>query len=184
MRKGIYRKLALSGIRKNSRLYLPYILTCAGTVMMCYIISFLSQSPEFGKIPGGNTVQGFLSVGIGVMAVFSFIFLFYTNSFLIRRRKKEFGLYNILGLGKRNLAAVLAAETLTVALVSVAGGLLSGILFSKLSELCLVRILGGSAKFTFTVSYTSVVMTAVQFAGIFLVIYLYTLLLFHLNFLK
>lgn len=176
MKKGIYRKLALSGIRKNSRLYLPYILTCAGTVMMCYIISFLSQSSEFGKIPGGNTVQGFLSVGIGVMAVFSLIFLFYTNSFLIRRRKKELGLYNILGLGKRNLAAVLAAETLTVALVSIAGGLLSGILFSKLAELCLVRILGGSAKFTFTVSYTSVVMTAIQFAGIFLVIYLYTLL--------
>lgn len=176
MKKGIYRKLALSGIRKNSRLYLPYILTCAGTVMMCYIISFLSQSSEFGKIPGGNTVQGFLSVGIGVMAVFSLIFLFYTNSFLIRRRKKELGLYNILGLGKRNLAAVLAAETFIVALVSIAGGLLSGILFSKLAELCLVRILGGSAKFTFTVSYTSVVMTAIQFAGIFLVIYLYTLL--------
>lgn len=176
MKKGIYRKLALSGIRKNSRLYLPYILTCAGTVMMCYIISFLSQSSEFGKIPGGNTVQSFLSVGIGVMAVFSLIFLFYTNSFLIRRRKKEFGLYNILGLGKRNLAAVLAAETFIVALVSIAGGLLSGILFSKLAELCLVRILGGSAKFTFTVSYTSVVMTAIQFAGIFLVIYLYTLL--------
>ena len=102
MKKGLYRKLALSGIRKNSRLYLPYILTCAGTVMMCYIISFLSQSSEFGKIPGGNTMQGFLSVGIGVMAVFSLIFLFYTNSFLIRRRKKELGLYNILGLGKRN----------------------------------------------------------------------------------
>ena len=131
MKKGLYRKLALSGIRKNSRLYLPYILTCAGTVMMCYIISFLSQSSEFGKIPGGNTVQGFLSVGIGVMAVFSLIFLFYTNSFLIRRRKKELGLYNILGLGKRNLAAVLAAETFIVALVSIAGGLLSGILFSK-----------------------------------------------------
>ena len=164
------------GIKKNKKLYLPYILTCIGTVMMCYILSFLSTSPTFGHIKGGDTMQGFLGLGFGVMSVFSLIFLFYTNSFLIRRRKKEFGLYNILGLGKRNLAAVLAAETLTVALVSVAGGLLSGILFSKLSELCLVRILGGSAKFTFTVSYASVVMTAVQFAGIFLVIYLYTLL--------
>ena len=92
MRRGIYSTLAWTGIRKNSKLYLPYLLTCMGTVMMCYIISYLSVSPTFAMIKGGQTVQTFLAMGFGVMAVFSLIFLFYTNSFLIRRRKKEFGL--------------------------------------------------------------------------------------------
>ena len=80
-------------------------------------------------------MQTLLGMGFGVMAVFSAIFLFYTNSFLIRRRKKEFGLYNILGLGKRNLAAVLAWETGMIAAVTILGGLFFGILFSKLAEL-------------------------------------------------
>ena len=107
MKKGFYSKLAWTGIRKNKRLYTPYILTCIGMVMMFYIICFLSTSSVLETLPGGATMQSMLSFGGGVMGVFSLIFLFYTNSFLIRRRKKEFGLYNILGMGKWNLGRVL-----------------------------------------------------------------------------
>ena len=105
MKKGFYSKLAWTGIRKNKRLYNPYILTCIGMVMMFYIICFLSTSSVLETLPGGATMQSMLSFGGGVMGVFSLIFLFYTNSFLIRRRKKEFGLYNIWAWGSGTWAA-------------------------------------------------------------------------------
>ncbi len=175
MKKGFYLTLAWNGIKKNKKLYLPYILTCVGTIMMCYIISFLSTSSTFASIRGGTTVQDFLSMGVGVMAVFSLIFLFYTNSFLIRRRKKEFGLYNILGLGKRHLAVVLFLETFIIAALTILGGLLFGILFSKLAELGMVWILGGTATFDYRIGWMSVTQTGVQFAGIFALIFVNTL---------
>lgn len=106
MKYGFYPKIAWTGIRKNSRLYTPYILTCMGMVMMYYIISFLNTSSILLSIPGGATMKTILGMGTGVICVFAVIFLFYTNSFLIRRRKREFGLYNILGMGKKNLALV------------------------------------------------------------------------------
>ena len=181
MKKGIYRTLALTGIQKNRKMYLPYILTCMGTVMMCYIVSFLGTSETFGKIEGGTTVQQFLGMGFGVLSVFSVIFLFYTNSFLIRRRKKEFGLYNILGLGKKHLAVVLFLETLMIAAITILGGLFFGILFSKLAELAMVKILGGTATFTFTIALSSVMQTVTLFAVIFALIFLNTLRQIHLT---
>ena len=123
MKRGLYTRLALAGIQKNKKLYLPYILACAGMVMMCYIVSFLQTSPVFGSLPGGDTVQAFLWMGFGVMAVFSLLFLFYTNAFLVRRRKMEFGLYNILGMDKKNLALVVGIESLLVAGITLLSGL-------------------------------------------------------------
>ena len=122
MRLGFYRRLAWTGIRQNKKMYLPYILACIGVVMVCYIVSFLSQAPVLHEMPGGSNAQGFLGMGFGVMCVFSTIFLFYTNSFLIRRRKKEFGLYNILGMGKRHLALVLLWETVIIAAITLVVG--------------------------------------------------------------
>ena len=139
MKHGFYPRLALTGITKNRRIYLPYLLTCAGMVMMFYIVCFLSVNPTVRSIPGGDTMQTMLSLGCVVLGVFSLIFLFYTNSFLMRRRKKEFGLYNILGMGKRNLALALLWECLLTAAISFAGGLLCGILFSTLGVLLLSR---------------------------------------------
>lgn len=181
MKKGIYRTLAWAGIRKNKKLYFPYILTCMGTVMMCYLISFLSTSPTFENVKGGVTMQSFLGMGFGIMSVFSVIFLFYTNSFLIRRRKKEFGLYNILGLGKKHLALVLFLETLFIACITIVSGLFFGILFSKLAELCMVKTLGGASTFTFYVGYQSIVETVLLFAVIFGLIFLNTLRQIHLT---
>ena len=135
MRLGFYRRLAWTGIRQNKKMYLPYILACIGVVMVCYIVSFLSQAPVLHEMPGGGSAQGFLGMGFGVMCVFSTIFLFYTNSFLIRRRKKEFGLYNILGMGKRHLALVLLWETVIIAAITLVVGLFCGVLFSKVAEL-------------------------------------------------
>ena len=181
MKKGLYRRLAWTGIKNNGKLYIPYILTCIGTVMMCYIISFLSTSSTFAAIRGGDTVQVFLGMGFGVMAVFSLIFLFYTNSFLIRRRKKEFGLYNILGLGKRHLAKVMILETLMIAGITISGGLFLGILLSKFSELFMIKVLGGTGSYTFIIDPVSVKNTILLFLGIFLLVFLNTLRQIHLT---
>ncbi len=172
MKTGFYSRLAWTGIKNNRKLYIPYILTCMGTVMMCYIVSFLSTSPTFAAIEGGKMVQSFLDMGFGIMKVFSLIFLFYTNSFLVRRRKKEFGLYNILGLGKWHLAKVMFLETVMTAGITIFGGLFFGILLSKFSELFMVKVLGGAAAYTFTIAFSSVKSTVFLFLGIFLLIFL------------
>lgn len=180
MKRGLYTRLALAGIQKNKKLYLPYILACAGMVMMCYIVSFLQTSPVFGSLPGGDTVQAFLGMGFGVMAVFSLLFLFYTNAFLVRRRKMEFGLYNILGMDKKNLALVLGIESLLVAGMTLLSGLFCGVLFSKFAELGIIKLLNGQADFRFTVSPQSLGYTALLFLGIYLLLYLNTLRQLHL----
>lgn len=175
MKKGFYAKLAFTGIRKNKRLYMPYILTCIGMVMMFYIVAFLSDSSVLTGIKGGDIMQSMLSLGTGVIGVFALIFLFYTNSFLMRRRKREFGLYNILGMGKGNLARVLLWECLMIAAVSLAGGLLAGIALSKVAELGMVNLLQGDVNFSLTLEPEAIVQTLLLFSVIFLLLLLNTL---------
>lgn len=175
MTKYLYPRLAVNGIKKNKRLYLPYILTSAAMVMMFYIISFLAKGSSLDSVIGGDIMKQTLTFGYIVIAVFSLIFLFYTNSFLIRRRKKEFGLYNILGMGKWNLGRVLVWESLIVAVISILSGLFCGILFSKLAELLMIKVLHTEADFNLKIEWTSVKYTAIVFAAIFVLLLLNTL---------
>lgn len=179
MKRGFYPKLALTGISKNRKVYVPYLLTCAGMVMMFYIVSFLSVNKSVADMPGGGDMQMILSLGCGVIGVFSLIFLFYTNSFLIRKRKREFGLYNILGMGKWNLARILVWESVFIGLVSLVAGLFCGILFSKIAELSVSHMLGGDIRFGFSVERGSVLQAVVLFAVIFLLILLNALRQIH-----
>ncbi|NLT11848.1 MAG: ABC transporter permease [Clostridiaceae bacterium] len=176
MKIGFYSRLAADGIRKNKRLYIPYILTCIGMIMMFYIISFLSTHKilDVMKI-GGLTMKQILYLGWWVIGIFSVLFLFYTYSFLVRRRKKEFGLYNILGMGKRHLARVLFFENLMITGVSIGGGLAMGILFSKIAELAMVNVLREDITFGFSVSLVAVRNTVLFFLGIFALIFVETL---------
>lgn len=100
----LYPRLAAGGIRRNGKLYAPYIMTCSLMAMMFYIVNFLSDNSMLNGMKGGGTMKEMLNVGIVIMGIFAAIFLFYTNSFLVKRRKREFGLYNVLGMGKRNIA--------------------------------------------------------------------------------
>ncbi len=177
----LYPKLAVSGIRKNGKIYLPYILTCLGMIMMYYIVSYLSYSKSVYNMRGGRDMQMILSWGTAVIAVFTVIFLFYTNSFIIRRRKKEFGLYNILGMGKKNIAVILIWETLITFAVSMVAGLGLGILFSKLSELVTAKILGDNAAWGFTVELQSVKNTVILFGIAFVLILLNSLRQIHIS---
>lgn len=151
--KGIYYpKLAWLGIKRNKQVYVPFVLTGIGMVMMYYIITYLEGSDSLYQMSGGRQLQATLGFGVNVMAFFCVIFLFYTNSFLIRRRKKEFGLYNILGMGKWNIARMLVWESLIMYVIAVLGGLLSGVLFSKLAELVAAHMIGLGPTYQFTVS--------------------------------
>lgn len=177
MKKLFYPKLALQGMRKNGKLYKPYILTCMGMVAMVYILLAISCSPAIAAMPSGrNTTTVTLRLGAIVLGIFSVIFLFYTNSFLIRRRDKEFGLYNVLGMGKRNLAKILLWETLIEAMIALGGGLLFGILLSKLAEAALMKLSGVTAGFDFYISAESVCYTVILFVFIFVLQFISSLL--------
>lgn len=175
MKSAFYPKLAWMGIWKNKRLYIPYILAGMGMVMMFYIVAFLNTSEVLLSISGGNVLQEMLGMGLSVITVFSLLFLFYTNSFLNRRRKKEFGLYNILGMGKWNLARILVCESLMSAGISLAGGLAAGIVFSKFAELGMVNLLHGEVTFLLTIGTSAAAETLKRFSVIFLLLLLYTL---------
>lgn len=170
MKKAFVPKLAMEGIRKNRRMYLPYLLTWILMAAMFYIICYLSQPAVLEAIGRGGATRELLQFGTYVVALFAVIFLFYTNSFLLRRRKKEFGLYNILGMDKRGISRVYLWEMQLIAIVSLILGILAGIALSKLAELALSKLISGIATFTFTISWRAVLYTAVLFAGIFVLI--------------
>ena len=164
--KTLYARLAWTGMRKNRRLYLPYLLSCAGMVLMFYILMGLSGSPVLGHMSGGTSSAIILRLGTVVIAVFALIFLFYTHSFLIRRRKREFGLYNVLGMGKGNIARILLWETVITYGLTTATGLLLGMVLYKLAELGMVRLLRVPVTYTLTVSVSSLLAAAALFAAI------------------
>lgn len=172
MNNFIYEKLAVTNLKNNRKTYVPYIFTGVLTVMMFYIIDALSSGEGITQ----NTLKICLQYATGVIIVFAVIFLFYTNSFLIKRRKKEIGVYNILGMGKRHIARMMAVETILTAGISILSGLVFGIIFGKLMYLLLLKILHNSVDMQFSVNGTAIVQTVILFAGIFLLTYLYNIL--------
>ncbi len=169
---GLYPKLAAEGMRKNHRLYLPYLLTCVCMVMMSYILGFLSRDETLRQMEGGETLTLILNMGSGVVIFFSLLFLFYTNSFLIRRRYKEFGLYNVLGMGKRELVRIISWETLFSALISLVAGLFFGMALSKLAELGLARLLQADVGYALHVEWAALGGTLAAYAVIFALIWI------------
>ena len=141
MNRGFYPRLAWTGMKQNRRLYLPYLLTCTGVTAVFYILMGLSVSSVLPQMSGGRSTALIMSLGSMVIAFFALIFLFYTHSFLIRRRSREFGLYNVLGMGKGNIARILLWETLLSCGATTLIGLALGILLSKLAEAALLNLL-------------------------------------------
>ena len=179
MKRGLYARLAWTGMRKNRRLYLPYLLSCAGMVLMFYILMGLSGSEVLGHMSGGTSSAIILRLGTVVIAVFALIFLFYTHSFLIRRREREFGLYNVLGMGKGNIARILLWETVITYGLTTGTGLLLGMVLYKLAELGMVRLLQVPVTYTLTVSVSSLLAAAALFAVIHTLILLNSLRQLH-----
>ena len=170
MKKLFYPRLALTGMIKNKKIYLPYIFICTAMNAMFYIITALCSDSMLETIPHDDTVAQVLNLGSWMTGIFSLIFLFYTNSFLVRRRNTEFGLYNILGLSKRNICRVVLCETLLTALVSTLAGAALGILFSKTAQLALINMMQGEIQLKFSVSAAALLKELAVFGVIHTVI--------------
>ena len=179
MNRGFYPRLAWTGMKQNRRLYLPYLLTCTGITAMFYILMGLSVSSVLPQMSGGRSTALIMSLGSVVIAVFALIFLFYTHSFLIRRRSREFGLYNVLGMGKGNIARILLWETLLTYAGTTVTGLALGVALSKLAELGLMNLLRSQISYTFTVNIKSLLVTLVLFAAVHGLIFLHALWQLH-----
>lgn len=141
MKTGFFLKLARSNISKNRRFFLPRILSEAGLLCVFYIVFTLRADERILQLRGGQYIEVFMSIGVAVMMLLSVILLFYINSFLMKQRKREFGVYNILGLEKRHICRVLFHETALSSLVSVVLGLAIGVLFYKLCSLLICQLL-------------------------------------------
>ena len=179
MRKLFYARLALDNIRKNARTYIPYILSCVFTVAMTYILYMLPEDPGLTGTRGEITIRSTLVLGSFVVTIFAVIFLFYTSSFLTKRRRKEFGLLNVLGMEKKHLAKMMFFETLFVGLFSAVVGLALGVALSKLVLLFLLKLLDFDVAFGLTFSLKAALITLFLFAVIFLLILLNNIRLVH-----
>lgn len=178
----LYPKLAWQGIRKNAETYLPYLLMGILMVGVSYIMNYLTRPALMGALSMGGTTLMVLQMGKIVISVFSVIFLYYCNSFLIRRRMKEFGLYNILGMGKGNIARVMLWETLLTTLLVFAGGLLLGLSLSRLVEMALINLLHADYTVPMELFYPDgVTWVLLLFGGIYVLILLANLLRMRLS---
>lgn len=172
----LYPRLALQNLRKNYRITVPYILSGCGIIMMYYMLYALCVGTQSSKFYGVTSAGAMLGLGIYIIAIFGAIFLFYTNSFLMKRRKKELGLYNILGMEKRHIAVVILSETLLTAVICLALGVGLGLVFSKLFFMVLERFIGGVNPVPFVISLQGIRDSALIFGGIFLLTALYNIL--------
>ena len=168
---GLFPKLAVQSIRNNRQFYLPYVLALMGDAAAMYIMCALVNDPGVrdmtpGRPNGYYYVSMFMSIGKVIAYLFSAIFVCYINGFLMKQRKKELGLYNILGMGKQHIAVVLTIETLLIGLVGIGGGIAVGLLLHKLVSLVLHRMIGLPAPFGFYLSWAGMAQTAALFAAL------------------
>lgn len=171
MNKRFFRKLAADNLKKNGKSYTPYVLICIFITAMFYIVKSLSLNPGLKTMIGADTLSYIMYFGSIVTALFAILFLFYAHSFLMKRRKKEFGVFHILGMEKRHLAKTLAWETLYIAFLSIFGGIVLGVALDKVMFLLIVKIIGGEILLGFFISAEALITTMILFAGIFLFLY-------------
>lgn len=165
--KSFYGNLAINNIKKNARNYIPYMLTCTVCIMIFYIMMAIVHNPNVTNMFGGQSLKALLGFGAWVVGFFSAIFLFYTNSFLIKERKKELALYNILGMAKRHIGRVFFLETFITSIVSLIVGLVSGIVFGKLVYLLLLKLLQVTIPMKYQFSFDAMLLCVIVFGIIF-----------------
>ena len=181
MNRAFYLNLAIDNLKKNARTMIPYILTSVLTTMMLYLVISLTKNPHLNEMMGARTLTEMLGYGIVIIKIFAIIFLFYTHSFLVKRRQKEFALFSILGMEKKHLARVLFYETLICLFVSLGIGIGLGLLFDKAMVLLIERILNMKVTLGFYVSFQAMKDCLVTFSCIYVWIYLYSMIRMHVS---
>ena len=172
-----YNKFALNNLVKNKKFIIPYVLSAIFTIMSFYILSSLAFGDNLDKLPNGiEATKQVLSFGIIVIALFSVIFLFYTYSFLVKRRVKEFGLYSVLGMTKKQIAKILVLETIFIAVTTIVLGIGLGIIFDKLMLLVLLKLFSAGVSFGFSITPIAIVFSVLLFGGIYFLLLLYTVI--------
>ena len=172
-----YSKFALNNLVKNKKFIIPYVLSAIFTIMSFYILSSLAFGDNLDKLPNGiDATKQVLSFGIIVIALFSVIFLFYTYSFLVKRRVKEFGLYSVLGMTKKQIAKILVLETIFIAVTTIVLGIGLGIIFDKLMLLVLLKLFSAGVSFGFSITPIAIVFSVLLFGGIYFLLLLYTVI--------
>lgn len=173
MNKYIYLKLAINNIKKNKTTFFPFGLSCGTMTALFYMLLSVNEQTSGAEFYGGTTMSTVLGLGLWVCGIFSVLIILYTNGFLLKRRNKELGLYSVLGMEKRHIGRILFWEIIFTGGMSLLGGLLGGLLFSRLMFLVLLNLLGLSTSFKFGISISGIILTVLIFSSIFLVIILY-----------
>ena len=183
MKNSMYFSIAKNNLLKNKKTYLPYIFACIGTIMMFYIIDCIATNEGLASISGGDYLKTLLRIGVNITGLFSIIFLFYTNSFLIKRRKKEIGLYNVLGMEKKHISKILIIETVLIGFGSLILGFIFGVIFGRLLFLILINLLQVDINIssTFSISLTSIKSTIFLFIPIFIIVLLQNVIMIKVN---
>lgn len=173
MGNGLYAKLAAENIHKNRRLYIPQILTGGGLIAVFYILLTICKDEELSNVRGGNYLPEIMRLGVVIMTFLSVVLILYTNSFLMKQRKREYGLYNVLGMEKRHVGRIMMFETLFSASISIIMGLVSGVVLYKLCELFICRILNVETVLGFYyIVPKTLLLTGLLFAGLYLFTYI------------
>jgi len=181
MHKGFYFQLAKTNLVNNRRFYLPYILACSIMMTMFYCIHAISDTSKKTEMLGAFQIGSILTLGTGVVGIFSIIFILYTNSFLMKRQQKEIGLFNILGMEKKHIGRILFNECLMVIAVCLLMGIGMGLLLYRLIFLVLLKLIHFSVPIRFSISWNSIQLTSLLFISLFLVTFLLNLAHIHLT---
>lgn len=176
MFKSIYIRLAFTNLKKNKRSYLPFLVTSIITIMLFFDMSIIMDNSGIKEMPGAGSMRSILGFGTVIVAIFACVFLFYTNSFLIKQRRKEIGLYNVLGMGKKEIAIMMFWESLMVGGASILAGILGGIILGRLMFLLLYKIIGYQTSLQYEVTGSSISTTLILFAVIFFVAFVSNLI--------
>lgn len=182
MHKGIFSRLAKQNIRNNKSTYIPYMITCIFCIAMIYMMEFLRDCPTLDQaVRQADEVRMIVFTGEIVVEIFCIIFLIYSNSFLMKRRQKEIGLYNILGLERNHIGIVMFLETIITSIGSLAGGIAAGIIGSKLALLLLLKLLHIPSVLGFYISVKGIFTCLFMFGIVFLMILFLNLAKIHLS---
>lgn len=166
MNRHIYGKLAITNLKKNQKIYLPYLLTLMGSMLLYYILTSISTNKllydpatDTGAFKGANILSTIIQSGSMAAALFAFIFLLYANSFVLKHQKKQLGLYRVLGMERKHMIRIIFVEILTLFGISMVISLFFGILFDKLMLGLLFKIVHQSMPEGFFLNTTALLQT-------------------------
>ncbi|QHI72635.1 FtsX-like permease family protein [Aminipila terrae] len=180
MNRFFYFNMAWANMKKNGRMYLPFCLASIGTVAMFYILNSIAESDGMSMVKGGEILRVILGLGCFIVGMFACIFLFYTNNFLMKQRKKELGIYNVLGMGKLHIGIILFFENAILYGITIVLGLISGLVISKFMFLILLKMMACKIPIAFVIESRAMMISVILFGLIFLAMLLSNMRQIHL----